>query len=151
MRALDCVGGFGRHIVFVVLCQHLGSFEHPVRAQPALRHHTFAYIAMLARKTGRMWDQGVGTRMDSTLGRAMQRITVILGLIAIFALAWRRRWWEFWVYAIPIGLVTAVGAVSLASTRRNEVLMSLVIPLAAAALVWAWELAERRLGEPASV
>jgi len=40
-----------------------------------------------------------------------------------------------------------VGAVSLASTRRNEVLMSLVIPLAAAVLVWVWDYARARLGQ----
>ena len=49
-------------------------------------------------------------------------------------LAWRRRWWELIAMATPIVLVTAVGAVSLAAPRRNEVLMTLVFPLAAAAL-----------------
>jgi hypothetical protein len=112
-----------------------------------VRHHPLDYLAMLARKTGRMWDQGVGPRMDSTLGRAAQRIAVVLGLIGLVALAWWRRWWEFAAYAIPVGLVTAVGAVSLASNRRNEVLMSLVIPLAASALVWAWDQARRRLAD----
>ena len=112
-----------------------------------VRHHPFDYLAMLVRKTGRMWDQGVGPTMDSTLGRTAQRIAVLLGLIGLVALGWRRRWWEFAVFAIPIGLVTGVGAVSLASTRRNEVLMSLVIPLTAAALVWGWEYARTRLSE----
>ncbi len=36
--------------------------------------------------------------------------------------------------ATPIVLVTAVGAVSLAAPRRNEVLMTLVFPLAGLAL-----------------
>jgi ABC-type transport system involved in cytochrome c biogenesis permease component len=36
--------------------------------------------------------------------------------------------------ATPLALVTAVGAISLAAPRRNEVLMALVFPLAAAAL-----------------
>ena len=116
-----------------------------------VRHHPLDYLAMLARKTGRMWDQGVGPTMDSTLGRAAQRIAVLLGLIGLVALGWWRRWWEFAVFAIPIGLVTAVGAVSLASTRRNEVLMSLVIPLAASVLIWAWDQARRRLGDRGAV
>jgi hypothetical protein len=112
-----------------------------------LQHHTAAYFAMLVRKTGRMWDQGVGPTMDSTLGRLAQRLLVLIGLAGLIALAVRRRWWELVAFAIPIVLVTGVGAVSLASTRRNEVLMSLVIPLAAAALVWAWQYAlERRSG-----
>ena len=39
--------------------------------------------------------------------------------------------------ATPIALVTAVGAISLAAPRRNEVLMTLIFPLAAAALAGA--------------
>jgi 4-amino-4-deoxy-L-arabinose transferase-like glycosyltransferase len=112
-----------------------------------LSDHPLDYMAMLVRKTGRMWDQGVGPTMDSALGRAVQRLAVLLGLCGLAALTWRRRWWEFVAFAIPIALVTAVGAISLASTRRNEVLMSLVIPLAAAALTWGWVYALERLGE----
>ncbi len=113
--------------------------------QDELADHPFAYLGMLARKTGRMWDQGVGPTMNSTLGRIAQILLVALGVCGLAALAWWRRWWELAAFAIPIALVTAVGAVSLASPRRNEVLMSLVIPLGAAALAWAWgELRERR-------
>ena len=36
--------------------------------------------------------------------------------------------------ATPIAIVTVVGAASLAAPRRNEVLMTLVFPLAGAAL-----------------
>jgi 4-amino-4-deoxy-L-arabinose transferase-like glycosyltransferase len=102
-----------------------------------LRHHPAAYLAMLARKTGRMWDQGVA--MTGPAGRTAQLLLVLLGLGGLATIGWRRRWWEFTAFAIPIFLVTAIGAVSLASTRRNEVLMSLVIPLAAAALAWGWD------------
>jgi hypothetical protein len=49
-------------------------------------------------------------------------------------LAARRRWWELLSMAMPIALVTLVGAATLAAPRRNEVLMTLVFPLAAAAL-----------------
>ena len=58
----------------------------------------------------------------------------MLGLAGLAVLAWRRWWWELVAMATPIALVTAVGAVSLAAPRRNEVLMTLVFPLAAAAL-----------------
>ncbi len=109
-----------------------------------LSDHPFGYFAMLVRKTGRMWDQGVGPTMSSALGRLAQRLLVLIGLAALATLAWRRRWWELTAFGVPVALVTAVGAVSLASTRRNEVLMSLVIPLAAAGLAWALEYARRR-------
>jgi 4-amino-4-deoxy-L-arabinose transferase-like glycosyltransferase len=101
-----------------------------------LEHQPLDYLAMLTRKTGRMWDQGVA--MTGFAGRAAQLLLIALGLCGAVAVAVRRRWWELAAFAIPIGLVTAIGALSLASTRRNEVLMTLVIPLGAAALVWGY-------------
>jgi len=92
------------------------------------------YLAMTARKIGRMWSSGVGEAMSSTAGRAVQIALVLLGLAGFALLALRRRWWELAVLATPILLVTAVGAVSLAAPRRNEVLMTLVFPLAGLAL-----------------
>ena len=92
------------------------------------------YAAMTARKVGRMWSSGVGEAMSSGVGRAAQVLLVGLGLTG-FALLWlRRRWWELVALATPIALVTAVGALSLAAPRRNEVLMTLVFPLAALTL-----------------
>jgi 4-amino-4-deoxy-L-arabinose transferase-like glycosyltransferase len=93
------------------------------------------YLAMTARKVGRIWSSGVGAAMSSTLGRVVQVLLVALGLAGFVLLGVRRRWWELVALATPIVLVTAVGAVSLAAPRRNEVLMTLVFPLAALALV----------------
>jgi hypothetical protein len=92
------------------------------------------YLAMTARKVGRMWSSGVGEAMSSTPGRALQIALVILGIAGFALLALWRRWWELLVLATPIALVTLVGAVSLAAPRRNEVLMTLVFPLAGLAL-----------------
>lgn len=92
------------------------------------------YAAMTARKVGRMWSSGVGEAMSSTAGRAVQILLVALGLAGFALLGVRRRWWELVVLATPIVLVTAVGAASLAAPRRNEVLMTLVFPLAGLAL-----------------
>jgi hypothetical protein len=92
------------------------------------------YLAMTARKVGRMWSSGVGEAMGSTPGRAVQILLVLLGLAGFVLLALWRRWWELVVLATPIALVTLVGAVSLAAPRRNEVLMTLVFPLAGLAL-----------------
>jgi Dolichyl-phosphate-mannose-protein mannosyltransferase len=92
------------------------------------------YLAMTARKVGRMWSSGVGEAMSSRLGRAIQILLVLLGLAGFVLLALWRRWWEFVVLATPIALVTLVAAVSLAAPRRNEVLMTLVFPLAGLAL-----------------
>lgn len=92
------------------------------------------YAGMTVRKVGRMWSSGVGSFMSTTLGRAIQIIVVLLGVAGLVLLAFRRRWWETLALATPIVLVTLVGAASLAAPRRNEILMTLIIPLAALAL-----------------
>jgi hypothetical protein len=92
------------------------------------------YLGMTARKVGRMWSSGVGEAMGSGVGRAVQILLVALGLAGFVLLGLRRRWWELVALATPIVLVTAIGAASLAAPRRNEVLMTLVFPLAALTL-----------------
>src|SRR5262249_48783638 len=92
------------------------------------------YLAMTVRQVGRQGGSGVGEAMSSATGRAVQILLVALGLAGLVLLGLWRRWWELLALATPIALVTAVGAVSLAAPRRNEVLMTLVFPLAALAL-----------------
>jgi 4-amino-4-deoxy-L-arabinose transferase-like glycosyltransferase len=92
------------------------------------------YAAMTARKVWRMWSAGIGEAMSSTLGRLVQVLIVLLALAGLGVLVWRRWWWELVAMATPIAIVTVVGAASLAAPRRNEILMTLVFPLAGAAL-----------------
>jgi len=87
------------------------------------------YLAMTVRKVGRMWSAGIGEAMESSAGRVLQVLLVLLGLAGLAVLGLRRRWWELAAMATPILLVTAVGAVTLAAPRRNEVLMTLIFPL----------------------
>jgi 4-amino-4-deoxy-L-arabinose transferase-like glycosyltransferase len=94
----------------------------------------FGYLAMTARKMWRMWSAGIGEAMSSTAGRIVQGLIVLLGLVGLGVLALRRRWWELVAMATPLLLVTAVGAASLAAPRRNEILMTLIFPLAGVAL-----------------
>jgi 4-amino-4-deoxy-L-arabinose transferase-like glycosyltransferase len=92
------------------------------------------YLAMTVRKTWRMWSAGIGEAMESNAGRVLQTLIFALGLAGLGVLGWRRRWWELIAMATPLILVTAVGAATLAAPRRNEVLMTLIFPLGAAAL-----------------
>jgi 4-amino-4-deoxy-L-arabinose transferase-like glycosyltransferase len=92
------------------------------------------YAAMTVRKVWRMWSAGLGEAMSSTAGRAIQVLIVVLALAGLGVLSRRRRWWDLIAMATPIAIVTVVGAASLAAPRRNEVLMTLVFPLAGAAL-----------------
>jgi len=99
-----------------------------------LGEEPLGYAGMTVRKVWRMWSGGVGEAMASTAGRIVQVSIVLLGLSGLAVLAVRRRWWELVAMATPIVLVTAVGAASLAAPRRNEVLMTLIFPLAGIAL-----------------
>ena len=92
---------------------------------------------MTVRKVGRMWSSGVGEFMSTTLGRVIQIALVLLGIAGLVLLGFRRRWWETLCLAAPIVLVTVVGAASLAAPRRNEILMTLIFPLAGLALATA--------------
>jgi hypothetical protein len=104
---------------------------------------------MTVRKVWRMWSGGVGEAMASPAGRVVQVLLVLLGLLGLGLLAARRRLWDALAMATPIVLVTAVGALSLAAPRRNEILMTLVFPLASAALVWlAAAISSRRRWSP---
>jgi 4-amino-4-deoxy-L-arabinose transferase-like glycosyltransferase len=104
------------------------------------------YAAMTVRKVWRMWSAGVGEAMESSAGRTVQVLLVLLGLGGLGVLAWRRRWWALTALATPIVLVTAVGAVSLAAPRRNEILMTLIFPLAGTALARAGAVISSSLG-----
>jgi Dolichyl-phosphate-mannose-protein mannosyltransferase len=101
------------------------------------------YGAMLARKVGRMWSSGVGEAMSTTTGKIVQLCLVALGLVGLALLAMRRRL-EALVMALPIAMITAIGAITLASNRRNEVLMTLVFPLAGVALARAGSILRAR-------
>ncbi len=92
------------------------------------------YVGMTVRKVGRMWSSGVGQFMSTTLGRVLQVALVLLGLAGLALLGIRRRWWETLCLATPIVLVTVVGAITLAAPRRNEILMTLIFPLAGLAV-----------------
>lgn len=92
------------------------------------------YLGMTVRKAWRMWSAGIGEATESSAGRVVQTLLVALALAGLGVLAWRRRWWEAIAMATPLALVTVVGAATLAAPRRNEVLMTLIFPLAAAAL-----------------
>ncbi|HXF32473.1 MAG TPA: glycosyltransferase family 39 protein [Solirubrobacterales bacterium] len=96
--------------------------------------HPLGYLGMTTRKIGRMWSSGVGEFMATTPGRAIQIALVLLGIAGLVLLGFARRWWETLCLAAPIALVTLVGAVSLAAPRRNEILMTLIFPLAGLAL-----------------
>jgi hypothetical protein len=104
------------------------------------------YAAMTVRKIWRMWSSGPGDVMQSTAGRVVQVLLDLLAVCGLAILIARRRWFETALFAVPVGVITVVGAISLASNRRSEILMTLVFPLAAAAVVRGVGMVRERAG-----
>ncbi len=74
MRLVDRGGGLGRHVVLVVLREHLGRVEHAVRADLALRDDALALLEEVGKDAG--IDDGNGLRRVGDLeahGEAVRR------------------------------------------------------------------------------
>jgi 4-amino-4-deoxy-L-arabinose transferase-like glycosyltransferase len=98
-----------------------------------LSEDPIGYLGMIFEKGFRMWSSGVGDVMSSTAGRVMQLVLVLLGLAGAILLGRSRRW-EVLPMIVPIAVVTGIAVVTLAPPRRNEILMTLVLTLAAIAI-----------------
>lgn len=98
------------------------NLRHYLRTDPA------GYVAMTARKAWRMWATAESGILASAIGSLLQKLLVLAGLAGLALLAWRRRP-EAVVFAIPVAGITAIAALTLAPPRRNEILMTLLLPL----------------------
>jgi 4-amino-4-deoxy-L-arabinose transferase-like glycosyltransferase len=92
-------------------------------------------LAMMGRKVWRMWRSGSGPSMNSIPAGAVHVVGCLFGLAGLLLLARRRRREALALGALVVG-VTAIGAVLLASTRRNLILMPLAFSLAGASMSW---------------
>ncbi len=101
----------------------------------AITEQPLDFAAMMGRKVWRMWRSGSGPGMDGAAQEVLHALICLAGLAGLLLLAIRRR-----REAVAIGLlvlgITAIGAVLLASTRRNLILMPIVISLAGVAVAW---------------
>jgi hypothetical protein len=103
--------------------------------EEAITNEPLDLVAMMGRKVWRMWRSGSGPGMDGVPQEILHAAACLAGLGGLALLALRRR-----REAVVIGLlvlgITAVGAVLLASTRRNLILMPVVLALAGTAVSW---------------
>jgi 4-amino-4-deoxy-L-arabinose transferase-like glycosyltransferase len=98
-----------------------------------LSEDPLGYLGMIFEKGFRMWSTGVGGAMSSPVGQLVQVLLVLIGLTGAILLG-RARQWEVLPMTVPIAVVTAIAVVTLAPPRRNEILMTLVLTLAAIAV-----------------
>lgn len=95
----------------------------------------FVLLAMSARKIWRMWRSGSGPSMDGVAPQVLHAALALAGLGGLTLLGLRRRP-EALLIALLVAGITAIGAILLASTRRNLILMPIVISLAGVASSW---------------
>lgn len=107
--------------------------------EEAISERPLALLAMMGRKVWRMWRSGSGPGMDGVPQEVLHAALSLAGLGGLVLLALRRRPDALVIGVLVLG-VTAIGAVLLASTRRNLILMPIVIALAGVAISWltAW-------------
>jgi hypothetical protein len=92
-------------------------------------------LAMMGRKVWRMWRSGSGPGMEGVAPEILHAALCLLGLAGLVVLALRRRPEALVIGLLVVG-ITAIGAVLLASTRRNLILMPVVISLAGVMVAW---------------
>src|SRR3954471_4903200 len=116
-----------------------------------ISEHTGEYAGFVATKIGRIWSHGPRDVMREPVWEVLHWLLVVIGLLGLAILAWRRRWEALLLGTIFLA-ITALSALLVASPWRVLVLVPLLAALAAPALAYltgAFEGAsDRRLTKP---
>lgn len=97
--------------------------------------HTGEFAGFVATKIGRIWFHPARDVMRGLPWIVLQWAVVLLGLLGLAILAWRRRW-EALLFATIFLAITAISALLVASPRRILVLVPLLAALTSVALAW---------------
>jgi len=93
------------------------------------------YAGFVATKIGRIWSHGPREVMREPVWAALHWALLVLGLLGLAVLAWRRRW-EALVIATVFLAITAISALLVASPRRVLVMLPLLAACAGFGAVW---------------
>lgn len=93
------------------------------------------YAGFVAKKVGRIWSHGPRDVMREPVWEALHWALVILGLLGLGVLAWRRRWEALLLGTIFVA-ITAVSALLVASPRRILVMVPLLAALTGVSTAW---------------
>lgn len=96
------------------------------------------YAGFVATKVWRIWSQGQRDVMEEPVWEVLHWALVVLGLLGLAILAWRRRWEALLLGTIFLA-ITALSALLVASPRRVLVLVPLLAALASVGIAWARE------------
>jgi hypothetical protein len=96
------------------------------------------FAGFVATKIARIWSHGPRDVMRQPLWQVLHWALVLLGLVGLCLLAWRRRWEALVLVTVFVG-ITALSALLVASPRRVLVMLPLVAALAGVAATWLWD------------
>jgi hypothetical protein len=102
--------------------------EHDLTESPG------RFTAMLIEKTYETWTDSARTVMAAEPWRALQLAILILALFGLLILSWRDRRFEALACGILVLYMTALGALLIASPRRELVVLPLLAALAGVAI-----------------
>jgi hypothetical protein len=112
------------------------------------RERPLDLASMLAGKVWEAWRYGPRNIMEGLPWAALHAAVVVLGLLGLAVLAWRRRW-EAVVFGVVVLAIVLMCALLIASPRRVVVALPLLAALGGSFLVWAWAAAAQRRRRPA--
>ncbi len=102
--------------------------EHDISENP------WRFAGMLAEKAYETWTDSPRSVMEAEPWRALQLAILILALAGLLTLIWRDRRFEALICAILVLYMTALGALLIASPRRELVVLPLLAALAGVAI-----------------
>lgn len=103
-----------------------------------------AFAGLLADKAYETWTDAPRAVMEREPWRALQLGVILLALLGLIALAFRRRF-EAVVFGLVLAYMTAVGALLIASPRRELVVLPLLAALAGSGAIYAYEWLRARI------
>ena len=103
--------------------------------QDDISEHTGEYLGFLAKKIGRIWSHGPRAMMREPVWEALHWALLVLGLLGLALLVYRRRWEALLIGAVFLA-ITLISALLVASPRRVLVLIPLLAACAGTAVAW---------------
>jgi len=104
-----------------------------------LSEEPLRFAGMLAEKGYETWTEAPRSVMEAEPWRALQLAILVLALAGLAVLILRRRRFEALACGLVLLYMTAIGALLIASPRRELVVLPLLAALAGAAVAEAWE------------
>jgi hypothetical protein len=104
-----------------------------------LTEEPLRFAGLMIEKGYDTWTDSARAAMERQPWRTLQLAIAVLSLLGLAVLVGRRRYFEAAILGLLLLFMTAVGALLIASPRRELVVLPALAALAGVGLVWLWE------------